>query len=266
MIDMETILLIFLTELSEKLSEAVANGVEYAIKKVVDETGRAITQIVQSVDNDGDGVVDTEIILHEFDIPIPDFDSGYCIVNDGDVIGIGLPQFEIIDGLDMTSYIDISNPLNYPYITANDDGYLLDMDGDGDNDEAVIPLSDFNGDGVEEWGRVVDEDDNGVPDASPEAPFYPVGSDEYNQLITDRSGVPSIIVMSQDGTMTVYDTNGQITAEDCDTAYSLWVSENGIMDKRLDNYSVTEGLLLCMLLLAGAWFVRSLFKRKDVYR
>lgn len=76
----------------------------------------------------------------------------------------------------------------------------------------------------------------------------------------------SIIIMSQDGTMTVYDENGNITSEDCDTAYSLWVSENGVMDKDINNYSVSEGMLLLLVLLGLAWFVRSLFKGKDVFR
>ena len=66
--------------------------------------------------------------------------------------------------------------------------------------------------------------------------------------------------------MTVYDESGEIKPEDCDNAYSLWVSENGIMEKKLDNYSVTEGLLALVLLFTVINFVRGLFRRKDIYR
>ncbi len=89
----------------------------------------------------------------------------------------------------------------------------------------------------------------------------------YSKLVNAVAlGAPSIIIMSADGTMTVYDMDGNITAENCDTAYSLWVSENGIMDKPIDYYSVTEGLLLLLLGVSVVFFIRSLFKRKDVYR
>lgn len=89
---------------------------------------------------------------------------------------------------------------------------------------------------------------------------------EYILPQTEATIEKSIIIMSADGTMTVYDEGGNITAEDCDTAYSLWVSENGIMDKSLDNYSVTEGLLLCVLLMGAFYFIKSLFRKKDVFR
>ena len=70
--------------------------------------------------------------------------------------------------------------------------------------------------------------------------------------------------MAQDGTMTVYDENGHITAEDCDTAYSLWVSENGIMNKPIANYTVTEGILLIGFIVGGFALLRKIFRRKKV--
>lgn len=66
--------------------------------------------------------------------------------------------------------------------------------------------------------------------------------------------------------MTIYDESGNITAENCDMAYSLWLSDNGIMSKKMNNYSVTEGLLFLILLLTAFNFVRGLFRRKDVFR
>jgi hypothetical protein len=34
----------------------------------------------------------------------------------------------------------------------------------------------------------------------------------------------------------------------------------------LDDYSVSEGLLLLLLLISGCFFIRGLFRRKDVFR
>lgn len=113
------------------------------------------------------------------------------------------------------------------------------------------------------WRAFTDEDGDGVPD-DPENPFRewdeePDGWDPFDPIPidpvipvdpdtpTDTREV-TIIFISADGTMTVYDESGELKPEDCDNAYSLWVSENGIMEKKLDNYSVTEGLLALVLL------------------
>ncbi|MGN0686492.1 MAG: hypothetical protein ACI4KA_00130 [Oscillospiraceae bacterium] len=262
----EIIFTTIINALYEALEKAIEDGIKYVIHKVVDGAGRCVTQIVQQIDTDGDGVYDDEVVLYTIETMIPDLSDGYCLVSDGDTVGIGMPMFEIVDGIDIIDYVDTTDVFHYPTVTANGNGYLLDADGDGDVDDVLVPLDDLTGDGMPDWGLLVDSDDNGIPDASPDAPYYELGSPEYKQIIARSNDIPSIIVMSPDGTMSVYDTNGQITAEDCDTAYSFWVSENGIMDKQLDNYSVTEGLLLCLLLLGGFYFVKSLFKRKDVYR
>lgn len=103
------------------------------------------------------------------------------------------------------------------------------------------------------WGT--DEDGDGEWDE----PFEIFVPDEAETVVEK-----SIIIMSQDGTMTVYDENGNITAEDCDTAYSLWVSENGIMNKPLDNYTVTEGLLLIAGVVLAFGFIAKLFRRRKV--
>lgn len=100
-----------------------------------------------------------------------------------------------------------------------------------------------------------DTDDDGVPDL-----------DVFEWLIPESSSrvEKSFIIMSADGTMTVYDESGSITAEDCDTAYSLWVSENGIMSKPLNNYTVTEGLLLIAGIAACFGMVFKFFRRRKV--
>lgn len=254
----------FLWELGEGLKEGVARGVEYIIRKVTDSVGDTVVQIVEQIDNNGDGVIDQEVVLYTMDIVIPDLSNGYCICNKGDKIGIGYPEFEVIDGTEMPQYTELWDPSMTPRVTGNGRGYLLDMDDDDKKDEPVVPLPDMNGDGVPEWGWLTDDDDNGVPDASGDAPFYPVGSEEYTAVIQSDNNAPSIIVMSPDGTMSVYDTNGQLTAEDCDTAYSLWVSENGIMNKPLDNYSVTEGILFIGFWVGAFALIRKIFRRKRV--
>lgn len=132
--------------------------------------------------------------------------------------------------------------------------------------------------GKEIWQAFTDDDGDGIPD-DPENPFRewdeePEDWDPFDP-IPDTPVVPdtptdtrevTIIFISADGTMTVYDESGEIKPEDCDNAYSLWVSENGIMSKKLDNYSVTEGLLALVLLFTVINFVRGLFRRKDIYR
>lgn len=250
--------------LGDVLADAVEDGIKYVIRKTVDRFGRSITEFVHQIDSDGDGVYDSETVLYTLEMMIPDLSNGYCLVSDGDTVGIGVPMFELIDGIDITLYADTIDPSNLPTITANGNGYLLDADFDGDEDDVIVPLDDLTGDGIRDFGLLVDDDDNGIPDASDAAPYYEIGSPEYKQIMAQSSNVPSIIVMSPDGTMSVYDTSGQITAEDCDTAYSLWMSDNGIMTKPLDNYTVTEGLLLIVGIVACFGFVAKLFRRRKV--
>lgn len=119
-------------------------------------------------------------------------------------------------------------------------------------------------DGEKEPVKFIDDDGDGVPD-NPDEPFLPWNPSELLPDVEPEKET-SYIIVSPDGTMTIFDNAGNITAENCDFAYSLWVSENGIMDKKLDNYSVTEGLLFLILLFTAISFVRGLFRRKDIYR
>lgn len=242
--------------LSQLLEKLIVEYAKYYIRKQIDSIGNSFTQIVQYFDDDGDGETDREVVLAQFDVSVPDLSDDYCIVNKGDEIGLGLPKLEPFIADDIGSMIDDE------VFTGNSKGVYI-----GDDVYVPIPV-DFDNDGSTDWGRVVDSDDNGVPDASPDAPFFPVGSDGYNQILSEMGngdGV-DIVLVSPEGEIAVYDRNGNIKEEDVDTAYATWVSQNGIMVKKLDNYSVTEGLLLCVLLISVAFFIRSLFKRKDVFR
>ena len=242
--------------LSQLLEKLIVEYAKYYIRKQIDSIGNSFTQIVQYFDDDGDGETDREVVLAQFDVSVPDLSDDYCIVNKGDEIGFGLPKLEPFTADDIGSMVDDE------VFTGNSKGVYI-----GDDVYVPIPV-DFDNDGSTDWGRVVDSDGNGVPDASPDAPFFPVGSDGYNQILSEMGngdGV-DIVLVSPEGEIAVYDRNGNIKEEDVDTAYATWVSQNGIMVKKLDNYSVTEGLLLCVLLISVAFFIRSLFKRKDVFR
>lgn len=233
--------------LYEVVSKLIEQGIKYIIKKSVDELGNVVTQIVVPVDKDGDGVTDYEEVIYSFDCIIPDLSDGYCIVNKDDQIGIGLPQFELVDSVDMADRL-------VDTVTGNENGYLIDRD-------VYCPLPfDFSGDGQLDWGRVIDDDDNGVPDASDDAPFFPIGSDGYKQFLSGKSNEKSFIIVSADGSASVYDPNGDLTEQDYNQAYSLWIQDNGALDKPFKYYSVTEALLLIVALFAGVSLVGKLFK------
>ncbi len=240
---MEEILAIILSQLLEA-------GIKYTIKKKVDEVGNNITQLIQLFDDDADGVIDREELIYTIESLIPDLSADYCIVNKGDEIGIGFPELRIVDNTDMADMLD-------EVIVGNNNGVIVDGD-------TYVPLPfDTTGDGVNDWGKIVDADDNGIPDAASEAPFYPVGSDGYNQIIqSGRSDEKSFIIVSAEGTVSIYDPNGDLTEEDYNQAYTLWLKDNAALDKPFKNYSVTEALLLIVALFAGVSLIGKLFKRR----
>lgn len=204
--------------------KALEEGINYIIKKVVDSAGNVITQIVYEYDTDGDGIMDGEQIIYTLDTLIPSLDNGYCLCNKGNEIGLGLPQFEIVDGFEISELIDTD------IVTGNDNGFIVDLDNDGEYDDILIPLPDFTGDGYSDWGWLVDADDNGLPDVSPYSPFYPVGSEGYTEIVS------------------------RVTEEEPYT----------IMNKPIAEYTVTEGILLIFLIACGFKFVSKAFRRKKV--
>lgn len=216
------LLLQLLEELLEKLTK---EGIKWIMKKVTDEAGRVVTQIITMVDTDGDGIEETEQVIYTLDTLMPDLSDDYFIVNDGEEIGVGFPALRPVDSFDVVPLLDDGDIISY-----NGEGFLIDLDGDGLIDEPVYPVPiDFTGDGEDDFFVVVDDDDNGLPDVAPTLPFYPIGSDGYYEIIGKTDDI-------------------------------------SIMDKPLDNYNVTEGLLALILLFLGLNFIRGLFTRKDVYR
>ncbi len=212
----DILIIIILQALEAALTKAIESGIEYIIKKVVDSAGNVITQIVYEYDSDGDGENDSEEIIYTLDVMIPDLDDGYCLCNRENEIGLGLPQYKILDGF------EISNLIDTDIITGNDNGFIVDIDFDGENDDILIPLPDFTGDGCNDWGWLIDDDNNGLPDVSPFSPFYPVGSDGYTEIIFRTVDEPYTI-----------------------------------MDKPISQYTVTEGILLIFLIVGSFSFFKA---------
>lgn len=73
----------------------------------------------------------------------------YDLPVSADELAAGLVEYQVVDGLDVTAYLD-------EFVIGTDKGYLVDYNGDGYADEELRPLGiDLNGDGFEEWGVVV---------------------------------------------------------------------------------------------------------------
>lgn len=221
----EIIITIILQALEAALAKAIEEGINYIVRKVVDAAGNVITEIVYQYDSDGDGTADSEQVIYTLDTLIPSLDNGYCLCNKGNTIGLGFPQYQLVDGSEIANLIDIDT------ITGNGNGFIVDLDNDGENDDILIPLPDFTGDGQDDWGWLVDDDDNGLPDISPYSPFYPVGSEGYHDIVS------------------------RVTTE-----------EYTIMNKPISEYTVTEGILLIFLIVGAFKLIGKAFRRKRVVK
>lgn len=221
----EIIITIILQALEAALAKAIEEGINYIVRKVVDAAGNVITEIVYQYDSDGDGTIDGEQVVYTLDTLIPSLDNGYCLCNKGNTIGLGFPQYQLVDGSEIADLIDTDT------ITGNGNGFIVDLDNDGENDDILIPLPDFTGDGQDDWGWLVDDDDNGLPDISPYSPFYPVGSEGYHDIVS------------------------RVTTE-----------EYTIMNKPISEYTVTEGILLIFLIVGAFKLIGKAFRRKRVVK
>lgn len=202
---------------------AVKEGVKLIVRKIVDGAGRVATQIFYRYDSDGDGELDGEEVIYTLDTMVPDLSDGFCLVNKDDEIGLGMPKLKLLENFDITEFVDSD------FITGNDNGFIIDIDSDGEFDDVIIPMPDFTGDGISDWIQLVDDDDNGLPDASPHTPFYPVGSDEYNYFIEKYSD-----------------------------------SEVSGLDKPFDNYTVSEILLFFIASAAVVYLFSKIFRRRKL--
>lgn len=204
------------------LSSLVRHGVEFVAKKVVDAVNGVVTKIVATFNG-------KEYDVYTLNTLIPDIGDGYCLVDKDGEIGVGLPEFEFV-----SREIDVTGDSEtlYPSIGIDDgdtftgypDGGIVAPDG-----KVYVPFNDIDGDGLGDWALVVDDNDNGLPDASPDFPFYPIGSDEFQQVV-----------------------------EGYDDATFL--------DKPISDYTVTEGILLIFLIvLVVRGFKNFFLKRRKVH-
>lgn len=218
------------------LENAIKEGIKYVVRKVINEAGKTVIRFITEGPE--------ETVIYELDASLAQLSGvwnsmGLTLGNCGDEVGFGIPIYELVSHNDLLLFLDIQNvsaydedtaPASSAQISVLGSAALVDFDGDGET-EPLFPVPDFDGDGQGDWGRLVDDDDNGLPDLSPDLPFYPVGSDEFTYIVEQQTK-----------------------------------EERPIMETPLDSYSVTEGLLLLALLFSVLNFVRGLFTRKDVFR
>lgn len=220
----EALVAIILSALQQALLEAAKKYITWYIRKRFDDAGRIITEIYHKIDTDGDGVGDTDEVLFTLDTFLPDLGEGFTLVNNGNEIGIGLPSYRLVDSSDVVSALEESESY-----TSNGDYILIDLDRDGEVDDFIHPLIyDGNGDGLPDFEVVVDDDNNGLPDLSPESFFYPVGSEGYQQFIeTHSDNVPAL-------------------------------------DKSFKNFTVTEALLFLIAFCAGIGVISKIIRRRKL--
>lgn len=212
------------------------------LRKTVDDFKNTVTEVVVTYDSDGDGENDTEEVVYKIYQTLPDYETGFCICNKGSELGLGMPMFEIIDGKEFPNLLveapapaavtsETSDALpavvqDYPAVTGTDKYFLVDLYNDGYND-VVSPAADITGDGINDWLVVVDNDGDGLPDASPNAAFYPVGSDGFNELVG-------------------------------------YGDDDLALTKPFAHYSVTEGLLFLLVVCSILTTLFTLFRRRKL--
>lgn len=208
-----------LMELAKKNFEAN----EFIFKKVVGGAGGYIVKFFRIIDSDGDGVSDSEEELYTLDTPVLILDNGFALVNKDDEVGLGYPSLRFVSSSDVVPALQDSD-----YISAGENTYV-DLDGDGAFDEVIQPVPyDGDGDGLPDFEIVVDDDDNGLPDLSPYSPFYPIGSEGYQEIVeTYSQNVPAL-------------------------------------DKSFHNYTVSEALLFLIAFCAGIGVISKIIRRRKL--
>lgn len=139
-----------------------------------------------------------------------------------------------------------------------DELYNFPTDIDVDDPSAFLKPSDNAVSEPAEDHTLSDESGGGENISTPAAPSSPTTT------VPETKRELQIIIVSPDGTMTIYDEAGNITAEVADTAYSLWLSENGALDKHFEHYSVSEALLLVIALGSLVGMLCKIFKRRKL--
>ncbi len=210
--------ILFLIKLGLKVQEF--NRV--SVKKVVDGV-KTVIKFIGGTDTDGDGSIDTEEDIYTLETALPlCIDNGLTLCNSGDDVGLGYPALRLVSAEDVLPYLQDTD------YTGDGNYFITDLDGDG-YDDVLKPLPyDGDGDGVPDFQIVVDDDDNGLPDVSPVSPFYPIGSEGYQDIIdTYSDNVPAL-------------------------------------DKSFRNYTVTEALLFMIAFCAVIGVISKIIRRRKL--
>lgn len=203
-------------------------GLVVSIRKFVDSFGNVSTQIYYRYDSDGDGELDAEEVIYDIDSYIPDLGEPYQLVDKDGKIGLGYPALRAVDASDVLPALPTSDT---DFYTSNGEGFRISLQDDGVLDDILYPVPfDFTGDGVNDFQIIIDDNNNGLPDACPSAPFYPIGSDGYNEIVEQNTDYNSL----------------------------------SIMEKPISKYSVTEGILLIVFIVGAFGFLKKAFRRKKV--
>ncbi len=165
---------IFLYKLGQKVLEF--NSITF--KKVVDGAGKVF---VKFIGDNGEEV-------YTLDTPVLTLDNGFVLVNKDEEVGLGYPSYRLVSAADVLPVLQDSD------FISDGDSISVDLDGDGACDEVIRPVPyDGDGDGVDDFEIIVDDDDNGLPDVSPYSPFYPIGSEGYQEILeTYSDNVPAL--------------------------------------------------------------------------
>ena len=166
-----------------------ATDLVISIRKFIDAFGNVSTEIVYHYDSDGDGELDAERVIYNIESYIPDLNEPYQLVDKNGTIGLGFPKLCTVDSLDVSAAFSDSE-----YHSSTAGGYRIALEGDDVLDDVVYPLPfDYTGDGLPDFEIIVDDNNNGLPDYCPTAPFYPIGSEGYQEIVEAHSNnVPAL--------------------------------------------------------------------------
>lgn len=166
-----------------------ATDLVISVRKFIDSFGNVSTQIVYQYDSDGDGELDSERVIYNIESYIPDLNEPYQLVDKNGTIGLGFPMLRTVDSVDVSSAFSDSE-----YHSSTAGGYRIALEGDDVLDDVVYPLPfDYSGDGLPDFEIIVDDNNNGLPDYCPSSPFYPIGSEGYQEIVEAHSdNVPAL--------------------------------------------------------------------------
>ena len=201
-----------------------ATDLVISVRKFIDSFGNVSTQIVYQYDSDGDGELDSERVIYNIDSYIPDLNEPYQLVDKNGTIGLGFPKLRTVDSVDVSSAFSDSE-----YHSSTSGGYRIALEGDDVLDDVVYSLPfDYTGDGLPDFEIIVDDNNNGLPDYCPSSPFYPIGSEGYQEIIEVHSeNVPAL-------------------------------------DKSFKNYTVSEALLFVIAASSLVAIFSKIFKRRKL--